>query len=102
MFAQGVLQEPPEPVSAAVRPPNQLGANRNDLDQVADHQHREKANEAPLSDLVSYEGGPSNLLNDKLTDHSNYFSNNSQEPAHSMNGPNPVQYEQEINEMNLD
>lgn len=32
MFAQGVLQEPPEPVSAAVRPPNQLDAHRNEME----------------------------------------------------------------------
>lgn len=43
------------------------------------HAHREKATEVPVSDLVSYDGGPSNLLNEKLTDHSNYFSNNSHE-----------------------
>ena len=56
----------------------------------------------PVSDLVSYEGGPSNLLNDKLTDHSNYFSNNSHEQVHSVNGPMPDELEREINEVQLD
>lgn len=38
---------------------------------------REKTAEMPVSDLVSYEGGPSNMLNEKMTENSNYFSNNS-------------------------
>lgn len=38
---------------------------------------REKIAEMPVSDLVSYEGGPSNMLNEKMTENSNYFSNNS-------------------------
>ena len=56
----------------------------------------------PVSDLVSYEGGPSNLLNDKLTDNSNYFSNNSHEKVQSVNGPMADELEREINEVNLD
>lgn len=72
------------------------------MEQIGGNQNREKVNEAPVSDLVSYEGGPANLLNDKLTDHSNYFSNNSQEQVHSIKGPVPDQFEREINEMNLD
>ena len=66
-------------MSAAVRAPNNKFENgsRNEIENS--NQPREKGAEVPVSDLVSYEGGPSNLLNDKLTDNSNYFSNNSHE-----------------------
>lgn len=78
MFSKGVLRQA-EPVSAAVRPPNQLGVGNRELEQ-REHQKQDKMVEPgmPVSDLVSYEGGPSNLLNDKITDQSNYFSNNSE------------------------
>lgn len=41
------------------------------------------------SDLISYEGGPDNLLNDRLNDKSTRFSQKSQENLNKIDNNNP-------------
>ena len=67
-FSHNNLSDQEEPVSAATGNQKCKNGDLTQIDQCS-------FNKLKQSELLSYEGGPENMLNDKLIDKSTHFSN---------------------------